>query len=136
ALSTDQTLGLGAMNLQQYQALHGRIAQLLPDEFFAVDALKLDPPTDGDPVDRRLVTMVNAAAAQLAAYLRGMLPTPPGSRHAPRPPVPPVPPRAPRAPMPPVPPAPPASGEDDYEPTETAKRMNERFDEERARQRR
>ena len=63
--------GTGKMVVKSYRGLHGRVCELLPDDFFVTDSLVLEVADDAD--DRSMVGVVNMAADQLVTYLEGTI---------------------------------------------------------------
>lgn len=60
--------GAVAMMARTYTSLQGRLAQLMPDDFFVVETLKLDIPVDA--TDEETLTLVELAVSQLYVYLK------------------------------------------------------------------
>ncbi len=99
--------GTGELAMRGYSGLHKKIAELLPDDYYVTESLKLEA-KDGD--DKRLLAQVQMASSQLVIYVEGMLrdsegsgrrghggweqfvPGAPPPPHAPPPPNPPNPP--------------------------------------------
>lgn len=92
--SVDRTLmqgvydGAGAMAIKSYQGLHGRIAELMPDDFYVANVLALEVAADAD--ERAVLAQVQFAVTQLVLYLEGRMreaaPLPPRPPMAPEPP--------------------------------------------------
>jgi len=80
--------GAGAMAVKSYVGLHGRVAELLPDDFYIANVLALEIPEDAE--ERAILSQVQFAVTQLVLYLESSL------REAT--PIPPRPPQAPEAP--------------------------------------
>lgn len=62
--------GTGELAMRGYAGLHAKIAEMLPDDFYVTESLKLES-KDGD--DRKLLAQVQMATNQLVIYLEGML---------------------------------------------------------------
>ncbi len=113
ALATGLIDGAGEMAAQSYQGLHQKISDLLPDDFYITNSLKLE--TKPDDSDQKTLGRVQIVATQLAIYIEGMLREVGSSaegrgwsfhwtNEAPG-----APPRPVKPPIPPVPPVPPVS---------------------------
>lgn len=110
--------GTGELALRGYVGLHKKIAELLPEDFYVTESLKLES-TGGD--DKKLLAQVQMASSQLVIYVEGMLRdagesgagrrggwhNAPWDQFVPPMGEPPHPPGAPRPPQPPMPPNPP-----------------------------
>ena len=58
--------GTGDMAVRGYQGLHARAAEILPDDFYVTESLRLDTPAEAD--DQKLA-QVQLAVSQLISYL-------------------------------------------------------------------
>ncbi len=58
--------GTGDMAVRGYQGLHARAAEILPDDFYVTESLRLDAPAEAD--DQKLA-QVQLAVSQLISYL-------------------------------------------------------------------
>ncbi len=63
--------GIGDMILKNYHDLHARIANLLPDDYYVTEVLRLDIAPDAS--DRHKAAQVNLAIGQLISYLESLL---------------------------------------------------------------
>ncbi|NWF69736.1 MAG: hypothetical protein HXY40_11690 [Chloroflexi bacterium] len=63
--------GTGDMIARQYHNLHTKIAQLLPDDYYVAEVLKLDQPAGGH--ESQKIAQVNLAVGQLVGYLENLL---------------------------------------------------------------
>lgn len=79
--------GAGAMAVKSYEGLHGRIAELMQDDFYVANVLALDTSSTSD--ERSALSRVDFATTQLLLYLEGRLreaiPVPPRPPHPPEP---------------------------------------------------
>ena len=80
--------GAAAMAIKSYEGLHGRIAELMPDDYYVSNVLALEVAADAE--ERAVLSHVQFAATQLLLYLESRL-----REAAPIPPRPPQPPMAP-----------------------------------------
>jgi len=63
--------GATDLMIKQYRTLHGKAAQLLPDDFYVIETLVLD--VDNAPEDEQKVGRVMLVSDQLSDYLQGIL---------------------------------------------------------------
>ncbi|MEL7235152.1 MAG: hypothetical protein AAFV33_08860 [Chloroflexota bacterium] len=71
ALTTETYDGAGEALVGNYHALQQKIAETLPDDYYAGTVLQLTVPEDAD--DRQVVSLVQLAASQMHTYLRSLL---------------------------------------------------------------
>ncbi|MFN8530727.1 MAG: pentapeptide repeat-containing protein [Anaerolineae bacterium] len=107
--------GTGDLAARGYRGLHAKVAELMPDDFFITESLKLELKPDEE--DIKVLSQVQLATSQLVMYVEGLL----KDSEAPRsgwawnwqgdesgatfrPPTPPTPPGMPNMPNPPTPP--------------------------------
>jgi uncharacterized protein YjbI with pentapeptide repeats len=95
-LQENHYTGTGKMMLRNYQTLQQKLAELLPDDFYVRDMLRLDIDEQAD--ERAQLTQVQFAASQMLIYLENLLreeqAAPPAvdAQGIPLPPEPPLPP--------------------------------------------
>lgn len=63
--------GIGDMVVKNYRDLHARVSQVLPDDYYVTEVLKLDIATDAN--DKQKVAQVNLAIGQLTNYVENTL---------------------------------------------------------------
>lgn len=79
------TEGTGGLAVRQYRALHGRIAALMPDDYYIISVLTLEEGASGEQADdQTLLAQTHLLLQQLVTYLNQIVPTqrpnvPPGT---------------------------------------------------------
>lgn len=71
SLHTGSFQGTGDMAVRSYRALQAKIAELLPDDFYVSEVLKLEVTQDSD--DRAKLNQVVLSVVQMVEYLEGLL---------------------------------------------------------------
>ena len=71
AMAADATVGAGALALRSYGSLQACAAEILPDDVFVGEALRLEP--EADVGERQLIAQVSLACSQLLLYLESLL---------------------------------------------------------------
>jgi len=64
------TDGAGELAARGYQGLHGKIAELLTDDYYVTDALRLENKLEDE--DRRVLSQVQLLASQMVIYLESL----------------------------------------------------------------
>ena len=67
SLQTGIYKGTGAMAVKSYRGLHQKISELLPDDFYVTESLKLE--INGEADEQQGLSQVQLAADQLVNYL-------------------------------------------------------------------
>lgn len=71
SIMTGTVDGIGDMVAKNYRDLHNRVAQLLADDYYVTEVLKLDVIPEAS--DKQKVAQVNLAIGQLIGYLENLL---------------------------------------------------------------